>query len=75
MPYKSVGDLPDSVRHVLPKHAQEIYKEAFNNAWKNYADPKKRRGSASQEEVSHRVAWSAVKQEYKKDKSGKWMKN
>lgn len=38
MPYKSKSDLPDSVQHVLPAHAQDIYKEAFNSAWEQYKD-------------------------------------
>ncbi|HDU6305210.1 TPA: cation transport regulator, partial [Klebsiella aerogenes] len=25
MPYRSKQELPDSVQHVLPEHAQEIY--------------------------------------------------
>ncbi len=29
MPYKTKSDLPESVKHVLPSHAQDIYKEAF----------------------------------------------
>lgn len=33
MPYKTKSDLPESVKHVLPSHAQDIYKEAFNSAW------------------------------------------
>jgi cation transport regulator ChaB len=36
MPYRSKQELPDSVQHVLPAHAQEIYKEAFNSAWDQY---------------------------------------
>jgi len=66
-------DLPVSVRANLPKHAQEIYLEAFNNAWDQYADPEDRRGDASREETSHKVAWSEAKHVYEKDeKSGKW---
>jgi len=72
MTYKKISDLPDSVREHLPKHAQEIYLEAFNNAWKQYADPDKRRDDASREEVAHRVAWSAVKEKYEKKKNGNW---
>jgi cation transport regulator len=30
MPYKQITQLPDNVTNNLPKHAQEIYKEAFN---------------------------------------------
>ncbi|MGH8502614.1 MAG: ChaB family protein [Gammaproteobacteria bacterium] len=66
MPYDRITELPDSVKNNLPKRAQEIYKEAFNNAWDQYSDPKKRRGDASREEVAHRVAWSAVEKKYEK---------
>lgn len=38
MPYKSTGDLPDSVRDNLPSHAQEMYKEAFNSAFDEYKE-------------------------------------
>jgi cation transport regulator len=72
MPYKNTSDLPDSVRDNLPAHAQEIYKEAFNSAWDEYADPDKRRGDESHEEVSHKVAWSAVKKEYEKGADDRW---
>ena len=72
MPYDNVSDLPDSVRDNLPKHAQEIYKEAYNSAWDQYEDPGDRRGDASREETAHRVAWSAVKEEYEKNDDGNW---
>jgi cation transport regulator len=73
MPYKSISELPDNVKNVLPKDAQEIYKESYNNAWEQYADPDKRRGPESREEVSHKVAWTAVKQKYEKnEQTGKW---
>ncbi len=72
MPYAHITDLPDSVRDNLPEHAQAIYREAFNHAWKGYARPADRRGDASQEETAHKVAWSAVKQSYEKDESGEW---
>ena len=69
MPYKSIADLPDSVRGNVPEHAQEIYKEAFNSAYDEY----KERGTEGREETAHKVAWSAVKKKYRKDeKSGKW---
>ena len=72
MPYKSTRDLPESVRDNLPEHAQDIFKEAFNSAWDEYADPDKRRGRESQEEVSFKVAWAAVKNEYEKGDDDKW---
>jgi cation transport regulator len=61
-----------SDRDHVPKHAQEIYKEAFNSAWEQYRDPDDRRGDASREEVSHRVAWAAVKEKYEKGDDGDW---
>ena len=72
MPYKSTRDLPDAVRDNLPDHAQEIFKEAFNSAWDEYADPDKRRGNESQEEVSFKVARAAVLNEYEKGDDDKW---
>ncbi len=72
MPYDTRSDLPDSVKDNLPKHAQEIYKEAYNSAWDQYKDLEDRRDDASREEVSHRVAWAAVKEKYEKQ-NGKWV--
>lgn len=66
MPYQSLSDLPDQVKDNLPKHGQEIYKEAFNSAYEQYKDPDKRRGDEGREETAHKVAWSAVKKEYEK---------
>lgn len=73
MPYKNLKDLPESVSQHLPRHAQEIYLAAFNNAWQEYSDPSARRGKASQEEVAHKVAWAAVKKLYEK-KGEKWQR-
>ena len=58
----------------LPSHAQKIYSKAHKNALKQYVIPSKRRGGKrqSKEQVAHKVAWSAVKKEYKK-KGDKWM--
>jgi cation transport regulator len=73
MPNETITDLPQQVRENLPKHAQEIYKEAFNSAWEEYNDLSKRRGDANREESAHKVAWSAVKQSYEKQ-DGRWVK-
>jgi cation transport regulator len=62
--YQRLTDLPKGVRGNLPKHAQEIFRAAFNNAWEEYDHD---------EERAYRVAWAAVKEKYKKDeKTGKW---
>lgn len=72
MPYKKNTDLPEQVADKLPKHAQDIYREAYNNAVDQYKEPAKRRGPESREEAAHKVAWSAVKKKYKKGQDGKW---
>lgn len=64
MPYRSKRELPDSVKDNLPSHAQEIFKEAFNSATKEY----------DEEETAFKVAWSAVKQKYEKNDAGDWVK-
>lgn len=56
MPYSSTADLPPAVQRILPLHAQDIYREAFNQAHERYAD----------EEIARRVAWAAVKKSYQK---------
>lgn len=74
MPYKNNLDLPDAVKKHLPEHAQDIYREAFNHAYDEYKDPKRRYDDSSREEVAHKVAWSAVKNKYAKDEdSGRWI--
>ena len=74
MPYEKTSELPSSVKDNLPKHAQDIYMNAYNSAWEQYKDPDDRRGGASREETSHKVAWSAVKEEYEKNDSGQWVR-
>ncbi|MDP2262210.1 MAG: ChaB family protein [Hydrogenophaga sp.] len=75
MPYARNQDLPDNVTRVLPAHAQDIYRAAFNDAWDRYAHPQDREGDASREVTAHKVAWAAVKQKYQKKPgtdSGPW---
>lgn len=62
MPYQKITDLPDSVKNHLPKHAQEIFLAAFNNALEEYEE----------EERAFKVAWSAVKRDYEKGEDGDW---
>jgi len=72
MPYQQISQLPESVQNVLPKHAQDIYKEAFNSAYDEYKNPQQRRDDAGREEVAHRVAWNAVKKKYEKGQDEEW---
>jgi cation transport regulator len=60
MPWLTNDDLPARVRQHLPEHAQDIFREAFNHAWLEYA------GDPRHEEIAHRVAWAAVKRAYVK---------
>ena len=71
MPYKNISELPDSVKDNVPKHAREIYKEAYNSAWDQYKDPEDREDDSTREETSHKVAWAAIKQKYEK-KNREW---
>ncbi len=66
MPYDKIDDLPESVREHLPKHAQEIYRAAFNSAWNEYGHDEAR---------AHRVAWGAVEKEYHKNDEGSWVRD
>lgn len=63
MPYERITELPKGVKNNLPKHAQEIYKEAFNSAEEQYGE----------ESRAHRVAWSAVERKYEKNENGNWV--
>lgn len=63
MPYRTLSELPDTVKDHLPHHAQEIFKEAFNSASEEYKD----------EETAFKVAWSAVKKKYEKNSQDKWV--
>jgi cation transport regulator len=66
MPYTYNSDLPAPIRERLPEHAQSIYREAFNHAFRSHA------GEPAQEEIAHRIAWAAVKRSYVKS-NGAWV--
>jgi cation transport regulator len=63
MPYRNNTELPDKVKNHLPDHAQDIFREAFNNAWDEYNHD---------EERANRVAWGAVGRQYEKEDDGNW---
>lgn len=72
MPYNSREDLPENVTNVLPEHAQDIFKEAFNSAYKQYENPEDRNDNDSRENTARKVAWAAVKEKYEKGTDGNW---
>jgi cation transport regulator len=65
MPYTTNADLPARVRRVLPRHAQDIYRAAFNNAFERYG--------RDREAIAHRIAWSAVRRRYVQRTAGFWV--
>ena len=73
MPYKSNSELPETIRKNLPKPAQDVYREAFNNAWDQYSSPQGREITHNLEESAHSVAWAAVKEDFRQD-GQKWVK-
>ncbi len=66
MPYRSNSDLLPPVRNHLPEHAQDIYRETFNDAYRAHA------GESDREQRTHMIAWAAVKRTYAKA-DGDWV--
>lgn len=65
MPYATNADLPATVRKYLPRHAQEIYRSAFNEAYARYG--------VEHEDTAHRIAWAAVKRRYVQRAAHVWV--
>lgn len=61
MPYAKNTQLPAPVRHSLPSRAQTMFRKAFNSSFRKYG-----------EISAFKIAWSAVKKEFKK-KGDKWI--
>ena len=67
MPYKI--DNPPEVIKGLPKDAQAIWIEIYNNAFKQYE------GNDKQEELSNQTAWAGLKKAgWEKNEDDKWIK-
>lgn len=73
MPYRRSNELPKELNK-LPSEAKVIYSRAFNNAEKYYA---KKHGISTDkvktDVLLSKVAWSAVKQKFRKVKDN-WVK-
>ncbi len=65
MPYATNAQLPERVRKNLPRHAQDIYRAAFNDAYERYGPDR--------EAIAHRIAWAAVKRRYIQRAAGMWV--
>jgi cation transport regulator len=66
MPYTTNTTLPARLRKVLPRHAQDIYRAAFNDAYEKYG--------RAREATAHRIAWAAVKRRYVQRAAGFWVR-
>lgn len=65
MPYSTIADLPPSIRHLLPTHAQLIFLDAFNASRGQYDEPR-----------SFKIAWGAVENAgYLRSPSGRWTRS
>lgn len=73
MPYESIQALPEQLRQNLPLRAQQIYREAFNAAWRQYVDFHADAHPVALEEAVTRSAWAAVRRHYQRDTAtGRW---
>jgi cation transport regulator len=57
VPYATNDELPPAVRDHLPPHGQNIFREAFNQAFGRYY---------GDDAIAFRIAWAAVKRRYEK---------
>ena len=64
-PYKTIDDLPDNVKGVLPAEAQKQWLEVFNSIYKR---------TGGNEDRARKGAWSVIKKNWKKSPEGKWVK-
>ncbi len=57
----------------LPKHAEEVYRKAYDDAVKQYEKPGNRRRRVCLDEAAHKIAWAAIMREYVIDyHTGEW---
>ena len=65
MHYEDIEELPVHCRINLPEAAQHVYRDAWNHAWDNCADPY----------VARDLAWREVREQFERDAvTGCWMR-
>lgn len=62
MYYEEIGELPQSLNESMPKQAQEVYLNAFNNRYEQIED----------EQVAHEAAWTAVNEQLGAEDARQW---
>jgi cation transport regulator ChaB len=76
MSSKELPDLPDDLRHELPRRAQEIYQAAYNRVYETSMasgeDHDAQSTAAAAAARAHQAALFAVEMEYQKDEQGRW---
>jgi cation transport regulator len=72
LPYYKNSDLPDHVKSGLPDHGQDLYREAYNDAWDIFRDPARRDEGRDHEACSHDHAWAAIEAKYEQNSRGSW---
>jgi cation transport regulator len=69
--YESIEDIPDSLRSTLPREAQEVYLQAYQESWDTYEEHQG--GELGRAAVAHRDGWNVMSKQYAKHPaSGKW---
>lgn len=73
MCYETNDELPERVRDVLPDSAQDLYREAFNDAWERYADLADDPRAGTRRKTAHGAAWDAVNEAFEK-RDDEWVR-
>jgi cation transport regulator len=74
MPYTNTAQLPKGVQQHLSQAAQEIYRDAYNEAWDSCRYAKDRFDTNDSRQVTaNRVAWETVKNRCERDMFGRWV--
>lgn len=73
MSSKELPDLPDDLRHELPRRAQEIYQAAYNRVYEtSMASGEDHNAQSTAAARAHQAALLAVEMEYQKDEQSRW---
>lgn len=73
MSSKELPDLPDDLRHELPRRAQEIYQAAYNRVYEtSMASGEDHDAQSTAAARAHQAALLAVEMEYQKDEQSRW---
>ncbi len=65
MRYETIDELPVHCKVNLPEAAQQVYREAWNRAWDNSADPR----------LARDQAWQQVREQFERDAvTGRWLR-